>query len=198
MTHRTMNRAHVPTSKPAMNRRDALRSLFAVGSLAAMPAAAASLLVSAPARALDAGARAPEIGLASVANGGGQINLAGLRGQVFVVDFWASWCAPCADEMPVLERLYTTHRQNGFTIIGVSQDSAESNIQTFLRRIPVSFPIVLDNAHAVAGRYSPPRMPTSYIVDRRGIVRHVHAGFRSSDAGAIEREVAALVAQPRP
>ena len=81
MTHRTMNRAPAPASKPAMNRRDALRSLFAVGSLAAMPAAASSLLVSAPARALDAGARAPEIGLASVANGGGQINLAGLRGR---------------------------------------------------------------------------------------------------------------------
>jgi cytochrome c biogenesis protein CcmG/thiol:disulfide interchange protein DsbE len=198
MNHRTVNRAPVTPSKGAMNRRDALRSLFAVGGLAAMPAAASSLLVPSAARALDAGARAPEIGLASVANGGAQINLAGLRGQVFIVDFWASWCAPCADEMPVLERLFTTHRQNGFTVIGVSQDSAESNIQTFLRRIPVSFPIVLDNAHAVAGRYSPPRMPTSYIVDRRGIVRHVHAGFRSSDAGAIEREVAALVAEPRP
>ena len=195
---RSMNRRPIAASKPAMNRRDVLRSFLAVSGLAVAPTAAASLLTPARARALDAGARAPEIGLASIANGGGQIDLASLRGQVFVVDFWASWCAPCADEMPVLERLYTTHRQNGFTVVGVSQDSGESNVQTFLRRIPVSFPIVLDQGHGVAGRYSPPRMPTSFIVDRRGIVRHVHAGFRSSDAAAIEREVAALVAQPRP
>ncbi|MBX7196453.1 MAG: TlpA family protein disulfide reductase [Sandaracinaceae bacterium] len=181
-----------------MNRRDALRSLFAVGGLAATPAAVSSLLTPSIAQALAAGARAPEIGLGHVANGSGQVQLSGLRGQVFIVDFWASWCAPCADEMPVLERLYNQHHAAGFTVIGVSQDSAASNVQQFLRRIHVSFPIVLDEGHSVAGRYSPPRMPTSFIVDRRGIVRHVHAGFRASDASTIEREVAALVAQPAP
>jgi peroxiredoxin len=178
-----------------MNRRDVLRSVLALGGLAAAPSLA-SLVSPHVAHALDAGARAPEIGLAPIA-GGAQINLASLQGQVFIVDFWASWCEPCADEMPVLERLYNQHRANGFTVIGVSQDSGASNVQQFLRRIPVTFPIVLDSSHAVAGRYSPPRMPTSYIVDRRGIVRHVHAGFRSSDAPAMEREVAALVAAPR-
>jgi peroxiredoxin len=178
-----------------MNRRDVLRSALALGGLAAAPSLV-SLVAPRVAQALDVGARAPEIGLVPIA-GGAAINVAGLRGQVFIVDFWASWCEPCADEMPLLERLYNQHRASGFTVIGVSQDSAASNVQQFLRRIPVTFPIVLDNGHAVAGRYSPPRMPTSYIVDRRGIVRHVHAGFRSSDAPAMEREVAALVAQPR-
>lgn len=178
-----------------MNRRDVLRSVLALGGLAAAPSLA-SLVTPSMAHALDVGARAPEIGLAPL-SGGAQITVAGLQGQVYIVDFWASWCEPCADEMPVLERLYNQHRASGFTVIGVSQDSGASNVQQFLRRIPVTFPIVLDNTHAVAGRYSPPRMPTSFIVDRRGIVRHVHAGFRSSDAPAMEREVAALVSQPR-
>jgi len=194
---RSVNRPARPASNGTMNRRDVLRSFLAVGGLAAAPGVA-SLLTPTVAHALDVGARAPEIGLAALANGTGQIDLASLRGQVFVVDFWASWCAPCADEMPVLERLYAQHRAAGFSVIGVSQDSAAGNVTQFLQRIPVSFPVVLDNAHAVAGRYSPPRMPTSYIVDRRGIVRHVHAGFRSADAGPMTSEIAALVAQPRP
>lgn len=194
---RSVNRTPRLSSEAPMQRRDLLRSLLAVGGLAAVPSALGALAPAA-AQALASGVRAPEIGLAAIANGSGNIDLAGLRGQAFIVDFWASWCGPCADEMPVLERLYTQHRQAGFSVIGVSQDSAADNVRQFLRRIPVSFPIVLDQSHAVAGRYSPPRMPTSYLVDRRGIVRHVHAGFRSGDAAAMEREVAALVAQPRP
>ena len=198
MSHpRPVNRPSRPASNAPMNRRDLLRSFAALGGLAAAPGLA-SLITPSVARALDVGARAPEIGLAALSNGSGQIDLASLRGQVFVVDFWASWCGPCADEMPVLERLYGEHRAAGFTVVGVSQDSAASNVQQFLRRIPVTFPIVLDSAHAVAGRYSPPSMPTSFIVDRRGIVRHVHRGFRSADAGPMAQEIAALVAQPRP
>lgn len=180
-----------------MQRRDFLQGFLAGGALAVVPTAS-SLLRPTLARALDVGARAPEIGLPAIANGSGTIDLASLRGQVVIVDFWASWCAPCADEMPVLERIFNQHRASGFTVVGVSQDSAASNVQQFLQRIRVSFPIVLDSGHVVAGRYAPPRMPTSYILDRRGIVRHVHAGFRSSDAEPMANEVAALVAQPRP
>lgn len=150
--------------------------------------------LAATASALDPGARAPEINLRDTA--GNQVTMASLRGRVVIVDFWASWCEPCADEMPVLERLYNEHRERGLTVIGVSQDRAMSNVQQFLRRVHVSFPIVLDDAHAVAGRYSPPRMPTSYIIDRRGVVRHRHDGYRSGDAATIEREVRALLDEP--
>jgi peroxiredoxin len=174
-----------------MKRRNLLQSLVGASALVAAPAL--HLLAPNAARALNVGARAPELGLPDMT--GQVVRLEGLRGQVFVVDFWASWCAPCADEMRVLERLYTQHRASGFSVIGVSQDGAASNIQQFLRRIPVTFPLVLDTGHAIAQRYAPPRMPTSYIVGRDGIVRHVHAGFRNADAAILEREVAALVAQ---
>ena len=161
--------------------------------LPSVAALVAVLLVAASAFALRAGERAPEIGLNDL--NGNRITLASLRGKVVLVDFWASWCEPCAEEMPVLERLYTQYRSQGFEIVGVSQDRTEGNVRGFLREHRVSFPIVHDGAHAVAGRYRPPRMPSSFIIDRSGVVRHVHEGSRSGDARQMEQEIRALLAQ---
>lgn len=160
--------------------------------LVAAAAAALALVAVVPAAALDRGARAPEIGLNDL--DGNAIRMAGLRNKVVLVDFWASWCAPCREEMPVLERLHNTYKDQGLVIVGVSQDRNVGNIRTFLRQTPVSFPIVHDAAHAVAGRYAPPRMPSSYIIDRRGVVRFVHAGYRDGDGAAMEREIRGLLA----
>ena len=158
-----------------------------------MLAAASVLAIAATAFALDVGDRAPEIGLQDL--NGNQVSIASLRGNVVIVDFWASWCEPCAEEMPVLERMYGRYRQQGLRIVAVSQDRSVSNAQGFLRDHHVSFPVVHDAAHAVAGRYSPPSMPTSYIIDRSGVIRHIHRGYRSGDAAAMEREVRALLTQ---
>jgi len=152
---------------------------------------ALALLFSLPASALDAGARAPEIGLTDM--NGNAIRIAALRGKVVIVDFWASWCAPCREEMPVLERLHQRYAERGLVIVGVSQDRAPSNIREFLASNPVSFPIVHDADHDVAQRFGPPRMPSSYVIDRAGTVRYVHAGFRASDAALLEREVRELL-----
>jgi cytochrome c biogenesis protein CcmG, thiol:disulfide interchange protein DsbE len=141
--------------------------------------------------ALSAGSPAPEIGLEDMT--GRPIRLADLRGKVLVVDFWASWCGPCKEELPVLDRLYRKHRQDGLVVIGVSQDRDEANIRSFLRRQPVSFPIVHDAGHRVAKRYRPPRMPSSYVVDRKGIVRHVFEGYGAGDAARLEQAVRALL-----
>lgn len=153
----------------------------------------AVLLLASTAWALDPGARAPEIGLND--RDGHRVDLSGMRGHVIVVDFWASWCEPCADEMPVLEGLYQSLHSQGLDVVGVSQDSSAGNITTFLRRVHVTFPIVHDNGHAVADRYHPSGMPTSFIIDRHGIVRFVHRGYRAADRAAIEREVRQLVAE---
>jgi peroxiredoxin len=157
-------------------------------------AVAAVLLITATAFAqLRVGARAPEIGLQDL--NGNRITIAGLRGKVVLVDFWASWCEPCAEEMPILQRLYNTYHGAGLEIVGVSQDRSVDNARTFVSQHHVGFPVVFDGAHAVAGRYRPPRMPSSFIVDRAGVVRHIHEGYRSGDARAFESEIRALLEQ---
>ncbi len=163
-------------------------------SLALAALAVAALTTTA--FAVRTGARAPEIGLEDMS--GRRITIASLRGKVVLVDIWASWCEPCAAEMPVLERLYRQHRDAGFTVVGVSVDSQRGNIDRFFQRHGrVSFPIVHDPSRRVAGAYGTPAMPSSYLIDRNGIVRYTHAGFRASDAQVLEREVRTLLAEGR-
>jgi cytochrome c biogenesis protein CcmG, thiol:disulfide interchange protein DsbE len=144
-----------------------------------------------PVQALDQGARMPEIGLKDLR--GVQVDLDSLKGKVVIVDFWASWCAPCKEEMPVLEKLYKKYKDRGLVVVGVSVDQELANAKTFIKQNPVSFSIVHDGTHAVANRYKPPKMPSSYIVDRNGVVRHVHGGYRDGDAAKFEAEVVALL-----
>ncbi|MEM1416855.1 MAG: TlpA disulfide reductase family protein [Myxococcota bacterium] len=147
--------------------------------------------VALPALAIEQGARAPEIGLRDTA--GQPVRLGELRGKVVLVDFWASWCAPCRQEMPALERLHTRYADRGLVIVGVNIDRDEANMRGFLERTPVSFRVVHDGSHQVADRYAPPRMPSSYLVDQRGVIRYVHEGYRRGDAEEIERRIRDLL-----
>ena len=145
------------------------------------------------ASAVGEGALAPEIALKDLS--GKLVRVADLKGHVVVVDFWASWCAPCREELPVLEGLYRKYRAKGLVVIGVGQDKEAANLAKFLRASPLTFPIVHDSAGAVADRYAPPKMPSSYVVDKKGLIRHVHAGFKASDKASLERELSALLAE---
>lgn len=141
--------------------------------------------------ALEEGTRAPDISAADL--DGNRVSLSRLRGKVVVVDFWASWCEPCGDAMPALDRLYRQYKDHGLVVVGVNVDRNERNARQFLRRTRVSFPIVHDNGRGLAERYSPPTMPSSYVIDKRGIVRHVHAGYRDGDARRLERMIRELL-----
>lgn len=160
-------------------------------TLAAVSLAALSLSLASVAFALRTGARAPELGANDM--NGHRVDIASYRGSVVVIDFWATWCEPCADSMPHLQALHTRFGSRGLVVLGVSQDRSADAIPAFLRRHHVTFPVIHDAGNAIAGRYSPPRMPSTFIVDRTGIVRHIHAGFRSSEVATIEREVEALL-----
>lgn len=150
-------------------------------------------LIGMPALALavEVGEPTPEINLPDL--NGKKFSLAAHRGKVVVIDFWASWCAPCKEEMPVLESLYKRFKDSGLVVVGVSVDNEAANAKKFLTGVKVSFPIVHDAGHVVADKFKPPRMPTSYIIDKAGKIRFVHAGFRKEDAKKIEEEVTKLL-----
>ena len=171
---------------PAPSKSPMRRTLFS-----ALAAALFLSAVAVPAFALSRGARAPEIGLRDTQ--GNPVRLSQLRGKVVLVDFWASWCEPCKEEIPVLNRLHREYGDYGLVIVGVNIDNDEGNMRRFLRRTPIDFRVVHDGNHRVADRYSPPRMPSSFLIDQRGVVRYVHEGFRAADARVIERKVKELL-----
>lgn len=156
-------------------------------------AVALALSLSSPADALDKGQQAPEIGLTDL--DGKSVKLSALRGKVVLVDFWASWCEPCRESLPVLDKLSKAYRDQGLVVVGVNIDKTPELAREFLskHKLSLSFAVVNDKKHDVAARYAPPTMPSSYVIDKEGRVRSVHAGFKASDAAKLESELKALL-----
>lgn len=149
----------------------------------------------------DAQADLPRVGAAAPAfslsplGGGRAVRLSSLRGKVVFVDFWASWCVPCRQEFPVLQRLYERYRERGLRVVGITVDEEAPNARGFVERARARFLILHDADSSVAERYAPPSMPTSYVIDREGILRHINRGFEASDEAKFERQVRALLGQ---
>jgi peroxiredoxin len=135
----------------------------------------------------------PDIALKDL--NGKAVDPASLAGKVVVVDFWATWCAPCRESMPELEKLYKKYAAKGVAVVGVSVDKEPGAIKPFIEKLNVTFPIVHDAGHGVADKFAPPRMPSSYIVDRKGVVRYVHGGYHAGDAAVVEKELQELLAK---
>jgi len=125
--------------------------------------------------------------------GGRNTTLRSLRGKVVFVDFWASWCVPCRQEFPVLQRLYARYQERGLRVVGITVDQEAANARTFVERAGARFLILHDANRAVAERYAPPSMPTSYVIDREGILRYINRGFEASDDAKFERQIRALL-----
>jgi peroxiredoxin len=158
-------------------------------------AALAACALAAPARALESGDAAPAFSAPGVT--GGVISLASSRGRVVYLDFWASWCGPCAQALPALERLRREFPADAFSVVAVNVDQNPALAKSFLRRRPVGYPSALDPEGAIPGRYGVASMPTSFLIDRDGIVRHVHRGFRAEDEALLRERIQELVAAGR-
>jgi thiol-disulfide isomerase/thioredoxin len=100
-----------------------------------------------------------------------------LKGQVVLVDFWASWCAPCKKSFPAMEDLNKQYAGQGLVIVAVSVDEKQEDMQRFLERMPVSFVTVRDANHKLVAAVDVQTMPTSFLLGRDGTVRYTHSGF---------------------
>jgi cytochrome c biogenesis protein CcmG, thiol:disulfide interchange protein DsbE len=122
-----------------------------------------------------------------------EVRLSAHRGKVVLLDIWASWCVPCKDELPVLDDLAQRLRGQGVVIIAVSIDEDRGAAEQFLKRRPRwSLTLAHDPSGTIPDRLQPPKMPTSYLIDRQGILRHVNAGFDRGDGPRLEAQLRAL------
>jgi thiol-disulfide isomerase/thioredoxin len=127
---------------------------------------------------------------------GGSVKLSDLKGKIVVVDFWASWCVPCRKELPALDALQKRYAdaKKPVVILAVNVDKDRANAEKLLAAVKVAaIRILLDPDGKVAGAYDVPTMPSSFIIDEKGLVRNVHAGFSSGDERKFAEEIEALV-----
>lgn len=155
--------------------------------------AVAAALLASTAGALKPGDTPPPIDLPDL--NGNKVDLDQLVGKVVLVDFWASWCGPCRQEMPVLEAIHRKYADQGLVIIGVNIDNRAKKMNDFLERASVTFRIVHDPKVGVASRYELATMPSSYFIGRDGKLRYIHEGFRKKDAPELEARVQTLLAE---
>jgi cytochrome c biogenesis protein CcmG, thiol:disulfide interchange protein DsbE len=139
----------------------------------------------------DVGRPAPDLVVERL--DGKPLALSSLRGKVVLLDVWASWCPPCLKELPMLDAMAKRLRSHGVEIVAVSVDQKRANVVKFLDSQPRwSLTIAHDPRQQIADTLQPEKMPTSYAIDRAGVIRYVNGGFEPSDAPIIERKLLAL------
>ena len=137
------------------------------------------------------GAAAPAFQLPSSANA--PLALNDLKGQVVLINFWASWCGPCRQEMPVLDQLYRKYKAAGFTLLGVNVEPKSADALGFLKATPVTFPILFDTDSQVSKLYEVSGMPSTVILDRAGKVRYIHHGYKPGEESEYLDQIRSLM-----
>jgi len=153
--------------------------------------ATAALLAALPAFAVSSSTPAPDFTLAR--RGGGSVSLSELRGQVVMINFWATWCGPCRQEMPLLDDIYRKYRKMGFTLLGVNVEPDAKAAEEWLKQTPVSFPILYDPDSKVSKLYKVAGMPSTVFIDRKGNVRVLHKGYKPGDENEYLDHIRALI-----
>lgn len=148
----------------------------------------AALLAGAPALA---SIPASDFTLASQKNG--NLRLSEQRGEVIMLNFWASWCGPCREEMPLLDSLHARYQPVGFQVWGVNVDADRADAEALLKKIPVNFPVLFDGSSDISKLYGVEAMPSSVFIDRDGNVRYVHKGYRSGDEAEYKKIIKELI-----
>ncbi len=122
------------------------------------------------------GQPAPDFALRS--STGENLRLSEYRGDVVMINFWATWCGPCRQEMPLLDDLYNRYQRVGFNLLGVNIDDDSSRAMDMMAELGVNFPVLFDDRKEVSRMYDVDAMPVTILVDREGNVRYVHQGYK--------------------
>ena len=146
--------------------------------------------------ALDVGDRAPSFARPAL-GGKGMVELSQYRGKVVYLDFWASWCAPCLTAIPEIEKMRGEFPSEDFQIIAVNLDQKTKKALRFLKKHPVGYPSASDPKGQLPGQYGVETMPTSYLIDRQGVIRYVHRGFKRGDGSKLRSEIRSLLGASR-
>jgi peroxiredoxin len=138
------------------------------------------------------GQKAPDFVVNSM-NSKERVALSKYSGKVAIVDFWATWCEPCKKSFPKLQELYVKYKASGLEMVAISEDDESNGIKDFAETYGAKFPVGWDDGKSIAGKWQIPNMPSTFIVDKSGIVRFVHLGYRDGEEQEIEKEVKSLL-----
>jgi peroxiredoxin len=182
-------------TEPETRTYTALYLFMGAGVLLLLAAAiAAAFVIKSPAGVgVKIGQQAPDFALMNLE--GRAVNLSDYRGQVTLLDFWATWCSPCRAELPYLQTLQSQYRAQGFAVVAVSLDRDASMVAPLLRANRLTLSSLLDPRNEVGRRYRVSSIPRTFILDRRGIVRHDHTGWGKSRVEELESEIRTLLSE---
>lgn len=144
-------------------------------------------LTATPARADATTPAVPAPDFTLKSRDGGNLRLSEARGNIVIVNFWASWCGPCREELPAFEALYQDYADMGVTVYAVNVDDQSAKADKLLQDIAVSFPVLYDPEGDVSELYDVSAMPTTVMIDRDGVARLTHKGYKSGDEARYEQ-----------
>jgi peroxiredoxin len=139
------------------------------------------------------GSAAPDVSLHT--EQGDQVRLAALKGKVVLVDFWASWCAPCKTSFPALDALHREFEPRGLTVLAVNLDERRKDAEGFLAAHPHTMPVLFDPDGEAPKAFGVKGMPTSFLIDRAGIVRFTHMGYSANIGQQYRQEIELLMSE---
>jgi thiol-disulfide isomerase/thioredoxin len=137
--------------------------------------------------------KGPAPGFALQARDGGKVSSTQFKGEVVMINFWATWCVPCRQEMPKLEALYQRYNKLGFKLLAVNVENNPDGVKKWLAETPVTFPVLFDTKSEVSKLYKVETMPTTVIVAKDGTMRYIHHGYKDGYENDYQTEVRTLL-----
>jgi thiol-disulfide isomerase/thioredoxin len=162
--------------------KNRIAALAVLGALAALSAPGWAAVVNAPGPAFTL-----------ISRSGKPVSLAEYKGDVVMINFWASWCGPCRQEMPLLNTIYEQYKGLGFVLLGVNVEPSPKAANAWLKVTPVDYPILYDTHSVVSRLYRVEGMPTTVILGRKGNIRFVHQGYVPGDENAYLNSIRTLL-----